>query len=269
MKILLNEKWVECSETSLTVATLVERYRPDADILVVNGYPAELTTSVTDEDQVVLFTRGDQPSPEELDSLLSARHTPGVAQTLLNGTVGILGLGGLGSTIAVALARVGIGKLVLCDFDVVEPTNLNRQQYFIDQLGQLKTEALAQTLHRIRPHLSLTLESLEATEDNVASLFEGCDVICEALDKAERKVCLIEELQTKLPTIPVVAGSGMAGFGPSNLIVTEGSGTLYVCGDQSSEARPGSGLMAPRVGIAAHHQANQVLRLLLNETALL
>lgn len=263
MRILFNERPVVLDDGPLTVAEAVARLRPDADVLVLNGHPARPDAPLTDGDALVAFRRGAVPDPDELDALLSARHSPGVAAAVRRGRVGVAGLGGLGSAVAVALVRVGVGSLVLVDQDVVEPTNINRQQYFLDQTGLPKAEALGATLRRIRPSVELELHTVEVTEDNALSLFGGCHVIVEAFDRAEAKVMLIETLQAARPDLPVVAGSGMAGFGPADLIRTRRHGTLYVCGDGASEARPGEGLMAPRVGVAAHHQANQVLRLLL------
>jgi sulfur carrier protein ThiS adenylyltransferase len=67
-----------------------------------------------------------------------------VRKRLIEFRIGIAGCGGLGSNCAVALSRVGIGRLILVDFDVVELSNLNRQYYFRDQIGLLKTEALTE-----------------------------------------------------------------------------------------------------------------------------
>jgi sulfur carrier protein ThiS adenylyltransferase len=101
---------------------------------------------------------------------------------------------------------------------------------------------------------------------NVPTVFAGCNVIVEAFDRAEMKSMLVDTVLSGMPDTVIVAASGMAGYGPNNDIATRRiNRRFYLCGDQTSEARPGSGLMAPRVGIAASHQANQVVRILLGE----
>ena len=213
-----------------------------------------------------LIRRGEQPDREELEFLMAARHTPGIHARLKEAVVGIAGAGGLGSAIAVALARVGVGRLIIADFDVVEPSNLNRQQYFIDQIGQLKTEALAANLARINPYISVESHPVLLTADNTPAIFAPCGVVVEAFDRADQKALLVETVLERLPAATVVAASGLAGYGPNNSITTRKiSSRLYLVGDGTSEARPGSGLMAPRVGIAASHQANQVVRCILGE----
>jgi sulfur carrier protein ThiS adenylyltransferase len=197
---------------------------------------------------------------------MAARHTPGVHARLKEAVVGIAGAGGLGSAIAVALARVGVGRLIIADFDVVEPSNLNRQQYFIDQIGQLKTEALAANLARINPYISVESHPVLLTAGNTPAIFAPCRVVVEAFDRADQKALLVETVLERLPAATVIAASGLAGYGPNNSITTRRiSSRLYLVGDGASEARPGSGLMAPRVGIAASHQANQVVRCILGE----
>jgi len=265
MKVTLNERSLDLPDGA-TVADVVRDHRPTADVLVRNGFPTDLATVLVDGDRLALFERGGRPSDDELWALLCARHTPGVAERLRRGTVGVAGLGGLGSHVAVALARAGVGTLVLVDFDVVEPTNINRQHFYLDQLGQPKVEALRATIGRVTPFTRVVGHVRVVDESNALDLFSDCQVVVEAFDGAGQKVMLIETLQTGRPDLFVVAGSGMAGYGPANAITTTRHGTLYVCGDGTSAAGPGEGLMAPRVGVAAHHQANQALRLLLGLT---
>ncbi|MCX7770637.1 MAG: sulfur carrier protein ThiS adenylyltransferase ThiF, partial [Proteobacteria bacterium] len=217
-------------------------------------------------DQVFLIKRGEIPSKEELEYMMIARHTPGIYEKLKKSVVGIAGLGGLGSNIAIALARVGVGHLVIADFDVVEPSNLNRQQYYIEQIGLFKTDALSYHLKRINPFISLSTHTVILNPENIPEIFSNCDVVVEAFDRADMKTMLIHTVLEKLPNSYIVAASGLAGYGPNNDIVTRRiAKKLFVVGDLVSEAKPGSGLMAPRVGIAAHHQANQVVRIILGE----
>ena len=251
----------ECSAGSVR-----DRFKPAADLLIVNGFPAEPGRTLLEDDRLVLIRRGEVPDAGELDALLTARHTPGVHERVKRATVGIAGVGGLGSAVAIALARTGVGALIIADFDLIEPSNLNRQQYFLDQLGQPKVYALRDTLARINPHVHVTACHLRVTSGNAAEIFGSVDVLVEAFDRADQKAMLAETFTARFPDRPLVTGSGMAGYGPANSVATRRVfGNLYLCGDGTTAAAPGIGLMAPRVGIAAHHQANAVLRLLLGE----
>jgi len=261
MKIKLNERPVEIEE-GLTLFQLRDQLKPGADVLIFNGAAVSDDLVLSDGDSVNLIQRGIVPPAEELEALMVARHTPGVHEKIRKAAVGIAGLGGLGSAIAVALARIGIGKLVLADFDVVEPSNLNRQQYFIDQLGLPKSEALKANLKRINPYVSYEAHCVRITPDNVMELFGDVDVMVEAFDRADQKAMLMQCFRGR----PLVAASGLAGYGPGDTIGVRKMGkSVYVIGDLETGAAPGCGLMAPRVGIAAHMQANLVLRILLGE----
>jgi sulfur carrier protein ThiS adenylyltransferase len=264
MEITVNERpvAVEAGETLYQVAA---RLKPEADLIIWNGFPAGEDRPLKEGDAVVLIRRGERPSVDQLEALMMARHTPGIHQRLKRACVGIAGCGGLGSTAALSLGRVGIGRLILADFDMVEPSNLNRQQYFVEQIGEYKVDALKANLARANPFVHVETHCVELTPANIPVIFADADVIVEAFDKAEMKVMIIETVLTEMPGRPLVVGSGMAGYGGNNAIRTEREGQLYICGDGVSEARPGRGLMAPRVGIAANHQANQVLEILLGE----
>lgn len=265
IKVLVNERSVELDE-GITLGAVRERLKPEADIVIHNGFPRAGDPPLRDGDQVVLIRRGEIPSPEELEALMVARHTPGVHQKVKEARVGIAGLGGLGSSVAVALARVGVGTLVLADFDVVEPSNLNRQQYFVDQIGMSKVKAMTENLARINPYVRVEGHEVVLDRENVPRIFASTPIIVEAFDRAEMKEMIITTVLEHMPGHIVVAASGLAGYGPNNTIRTQRiSPQLYIVGDHVSAARPGWGLMAPRVGIAAHHQANLVLRLILGE----
>jgi sulfur carrier protein ThiS adenylyltransferase len=178
-------------------------------------------------------------------------------------TVGIAGLGGLGSAIAVALARVGVGKLIVADFDVVEPSNLNRQQYFVDQIGMLKTEAIVSNLRKINPYVQVEAHAVKLTPDNILPMFGTVDVMIEAFDRADQKAMLLQAFTPQKPDVPFIGASGMAGFGPEETIGVKKMGrNIYIVGDLETAAQPGCGLMAPRVGIVASMQANLALRLI-------
>ena len=152
----------------------------------------------------------------------------------------------------------------MVDFDTVEPSNLNRQNYTINHLGLPKTIALKKQIEEINPFISVKIETLKVTEENAESLFHGYDIICEAFDKPEAKAMLVNTLLSTMPQAKIISASGMAGYASSNLLqTTRPMKGLYVCGDLESEAKIGQGLMAPRVQICSGHQANMVLRLLL------
>ena len=266
MLIYLNENRMEI-ESGCRLYALRDQNNTDAELLIVNGYPASSDLELNENDHVIMIQRGKQPSAEELESLMMARHTPGVHKKIKRGRVGIAGAGGLGSAVAIALARVGVGQLDIADFDVVEPSNLNRQQYFIDQIGMPKVLALQNNLKRINPETKVNISTQKVTPKNISELFGEVDILVEAFDTAEQKAMLTNYFLCNFPDKVLVAASGIAGYETSNsILTTKISDHFYLCGDGVTAAEPGCGLMAPRVGIAAHHQANAVLRLLLNES---
>ena len=265
LRIRVNEK-EKTLPSPTTLFDLRNQVKPDADLVIYNGFPLTSDLPLKQGDEIVLIRKGEIPSPEEFESLMMARHTPGVHQKIKSAVVGIAGLGGLGSNVAIALARVGVGKLVLVDFDIVEPSNLNRQQYFLHQIGMPKVEALRAILAKINPILQVQCYNERLESENVERIFHDAQVVVEAFDGAEEKAMLINTLSQRMPDKYVVAASGLAGFGDNNEIKTvRFSSRIFIIGDQKTAARPGVGLMAPRVGIAAHHQANTVLRILLGE----
>jgi sulfur carrier protein ThiS adenylyltransferase len=267
VKIKINERTRDVPDGS-TLFALRDEVRPGADVLVRNGAPVQTDQPLAEGDEIVFIRRGQLPDRTELEALMVSRHTPGVHNAVRRSTVGIAGLGGLGSAVAIALARMGLGTLVIADFDVVEPSNLNRQQYFTDQIGQLKTAALRTNLERINPYVAVDPHPVKLHPGNVPSIFGAVDVMVEAFDVPDAKAMVQESFCAAFPDKPLVMASGLAGHHPSNTIRTRRlSPNVYVVGDLVHAAGPGVGLMAPRVGVAAHHQANAVLRLLLGEDA--
>ena len=203
-------------------------------------------------------------SREEVQEALRCRHTSVIQERLNKGRVAISGLGGLGSNVASALARIGVGHLHLIDFDRVDLTNLNRQHYFISHLGMDKTEALKEQLLQINPWLDIKTSCERVTEENIPRLFQNADIICEAFDSPENKAMLVNSCLELFPEKPLVCASGMAGFGRSNAIVTRQVGkNFYLCGDGVSGLKEGQGLAAPRVALCAAHEANLILELIL------
>ncbi len=200
---------------------------------------------------------------EEWYRALSKRHGQELQNQLLSAAVAICGLGGLGSNIAIALARAGVGKLILIDFDRVDITNLHRQQYKANQIGKYKTDALSENLKEIAPYVVLEIVTERITEDNAAALLKGADIICEAFDHAEAKAMLTNIVLEIMPDKFLVAASGMAGIGSANTIQTRRvSKRFYICGDGASGVEEAGSLVASRVMLCAAHQAHTVLRIL-------
>ena len=205
-------------------------------------------------------------SRDEWNEALIARHGQELHDRFSSATAAICGLGGLGSNIAIALARAGIGRLILVDFDRVDITNLHRQQYKAEQIGEYKTEALAANLLEISPYTEVKGVTEKVTEDNFLELLEGADIVCEAFDTAEAKAMLVNGVLQKLPECYLVAASGMAGMGSPNRIETRRiTDRFYLCGDGVSDVEETMGLVAPRVMLCAAHQAQTVLRILAGE----
>ncbi|HWQ89249.1 MAG TPA: sulfur carrier protein ThiS adenylyltransferase ThiF [Desulfitobacteriaceae bacterium] len=247
-----------------TVAELCAYLGRQGDVLIINGYQTKADHRLAEQDVISVIAKGVMPAEAELESMMAARHTPQVHARVKAAAVAVAGLGGLGSNLALMLARTGVGNLLLVDFDIVEPSNLNRQNYYISDLGLPKTIALEQQIKKINPFIKVQTKTVRVEEANVPELFSGCEVVCEAFDDPGAKAMLVNTILERLPGVKIVAASGMAGYASSNLLRTERKmKNLYLCGDFENEARAGNGLMAPRVQICAGHQANMVLRLLL------
>ena len=203
------------------------------------------------------------PTKEEWIKALAERHGKELQQAFSSATVAVCGLGGLGSNIAISLARAGIGKLILIDFDRVDITNLHRQQYKADQIGMYKTDALADNLREIAPYIEIEVHTEHITEENAVMLLNDAGIICEAFDDAECKAMLTNTVLSELPDKYLVAASGMAGMDTPNTIKTRRiTSRFYLCGDEASDVSDGIGLVAPRVALCAVHQAHTVLRIL-------
>ena len=207
------------------------------------------------------------PSREVMREALNIRHGEDLQNKISAARVAVCGLGGLGSNIAIALARAGVGHLHLIDFDRVDLTNLNRQQYAVGQLGQYKTDALRETLSLVSPYCDVTCDTVRVTEENLPDLLRNEDYICEAFDRAEAKAMLVSGVLEHFPEKYLVAGSGLAGLGSANTIQTRRvSKRFYLCGDGTSDSSVGLGLVASRVLVCAAHEANMILRLIARET---
>lgn len=182
---------------------------------------------------------------------------------LKNAKVSIAGAGGIGSNLALLLARVGVGNLHIVDFDAVELKNLNRQSYFLSDIGLLKIAALKSHINAINPYINVHIENKKITKENVCEIFKNDDIICEAFDAEATKAMFVDEILSKFTDKFLIATSGMSGmeilpkFGVRKL-----GRKLFVCGDLQNNDLTNDGLMAPKVMLCAANAANVVLNLI-------
>lgn len=234
-------------------------------VVVVDGYAVDSEYLLSEGQSIIVVTKGVMPAENELEHMMLARNGSQINDKLKNAKVCIIGLGGLGSNIAIMLVRAGVGRLKLVDFDIVEPTNLNRQQYYISHLGMKKTQAMHDIIKQINPYAVIECIHEKVNESNICEIVGDCDYVCEAVDQAQTKAMITREIMSKTHKI-LVASSGMAGWFSSNSIVTtKRLDRLYICGDMINSSGIGQGLMSPRVAICAGHQANMIIRLILGE----
>ena len=234
------------------------------DIFIVDGFAIKEDSELKDGSNVVFIRRGVMPEREVLRAMIASRNSPELNLALSKAVIGVAGLGGLGSNIAISLARVGVKKLVLADFDVVEPSNLNRQQYFVRHIGMQKTQALKELINDVNPFVEVETHDIFLDEKNVASVFGECEILCEAFDNVAGKAMILNEAGASLKDKKIIGASGMAGYFSSNIIKTiKFAKNVYLCGDLTNEAKIGQGLMAPRVAVCANHEANLAIRLLM------
>ena len=204
------------------------------------------------------------PSSDELNNALCSRHGSENHKAIRKARIGIAGLGGLGSNIASMLVRTGVSDLTIADLDAVDITNINRQNYYLDQIGRPKVDAAEEMLRKINPYIEIKKYNVKLEPSNIPNIFGKCDIVCEAFDVPSEKAMLINTILEKCPGIKIVSGSGMAGFGRSNEIRTERLfADLYICGDGIDMEDAEGGLMSPRVNICAGHMANTVISLLI------
>ena len=200
---------------------------------------------------------------EEFRAALAARHGEELQRKFDAASVAICGLGGLGSNVAVSLVRAGVGRLCIIDFDTVDTSNLNRQQYFPDQLGRPKAEALRENLLRIAPYCQIEAHTLRLTDENIPELLAPYPIICEAFDRADQKAMLVNRVLETMPGKYLVAASGMAGVSSANEIRTRRvSKRFWLCGDGHSDVAEGLPLISARVAACAAHEAHMILRII-------
>ena len=186
--------------------------------------------------------------PEERTALESAR-------------VGIAGAGGLGSNCAMHLVRAGVKHITIADFDVVNESNLNRQFFFRDQIGQKKVEAIKENLLRIEPDADIRAVDMRLDASSAREIFADCGIVVEAFDAVDAKVMLVSAFASSGKKL--VTASGLAGWGRSNAMKVRKMGNIVAIGDGETSVGDGAAPVSPRVGIAAAMEANAVVSLLL------
>ncbi len=250
-----------------TLAQARANFYPEATAAILNTVPNPADSTVLKEqDQLYLYNHQDDFADNNLLDLILARQPRAATKKLRAACVGIAGAGGLGSVVAENLARAGIGRLVIADHDVIEPSNLNRQRFHLRQLGMAKTAALAENLQECCPFVTIDTVQERISADNCVRVFDSCAIVCECFDAAENKASLVTALRRQLPDCIIVAASGLAGCKSARSItIRRVSTNLYVVGDMNSDVGNGMGLFAPRVGIVASLQAHVAMQLILGE----
>ncbi len=190
-----------------------------------------------------------------------AKNADGMTGRLSRAVIGIAGCGGIGSNVAVSLVRAGIGKLIIADFDIVEASNLNRQYYFISEIGKSKVTVLKDRLLQINPDCEITVHDKELRRNDIGPIFGEAEIMIEAFDRAESKQWLIEEWATNYPEKPVISGNGLSGFGNFESLKVRRTGNIWFCGDGVTSSE--SGLCSARVAIVSNMQANLAIELLM------
>ena len=187
--------------------------------------------------------------------------TPEERAVLESARVGIAGAGGLGSNCAMHLVRAGVQHITVVDFDVVNESNLNRQFFFRDQLGQKKVEALKENLLRIDPDADIRAVDMRLDASSAREVFADCDIVVEAFDVVDAKVMLVSSFASSGKKL--VTASGLAGWGRSNAMKVRKMGNIVAIGDGETAVGANAAPVSPRVGIAAAMEANAVVSLLL------
>ncbi len=197
-------------------------------------------------------------APNEFEAAVSAYFTPRQWSNIQETRIGIAGAGGLGSNIAVALVRSGFRHLEIVDFDCLEAKNLNRQYYFLDEVGQPKVEALERRLRAINPAVEVRVHRVRLTDDNITEYFQSAEYLLEAFDRPEAKRMFMEAFVGSGKFL--VMGSGMAGISNATPIVARKlKERLYLVGDGVTGVGKENPPCAPRVSVCAGLMASVVL----------
>lgn len=265
MKITVNGREL-LIENSLSIKNLINQLNIEADIFIVNSFPVSISYIINNNDVVTLIKKGSIPDKEYLEYQLISRQGLKEYNILKNSSAVICGLGGLGSNAAISLARAGLGRLKLIDFDIVEPSNINRQAYFIEHIGMYKTDALKEIICKISPYINIETSNVYLDEENILDELAGFQVILECFDNVSSKMKLIEKCVNNMRDSYIIGASGVAGYYNTDKFTKKSLGSnCIMIGDFESEAGFHQGLYAPRTAAAANIQANEAIRYLLKD----
>jgi sulfur carrier protein ThiS adenylyltransferase len=266
MQIYINDA-PHTVDAQTTFAQARASFLPEATAAILNTVPnPSPETVLREQDRLYLYKHKGEFADGDLRELILARQPHAATEKLRTACVGIAGAGGLGSVVAENLARAGIGRLIIADCDVVEPSNLNRQRFQLRQVGMAKTAALAANLRESCPFVTIDAVQERISADNCVRVFDACAIVCECFDAAESKASLVTDLRRQLPDCIIIAASGLAGCGSARSItISRVSANLYIVGDMNSDANSGIGLFAPRVGIVASLQSHVATQIILEE----
>lgn len=200
-----------------------------------------------------------------LEEGLARYFSPAQLAALARARVGIVGAGGLGSNVAMMLARSGVLRFTLADHDMVEASNLNRQAFFPEDVGVAKVRALSRRLRILEPRMRIAEHEVRIDKNNAERLFAACPIIIEAVDEVDAKAMLYEIFAPKKALY--VAASGMGGTGEGeerSMISRRPRPNVVVVGDFFSAVDDSCPPLAPRVMQAAALQADAALAFILS-----
>lgn len=172
--------------------------------------------------------------------------------------IGIAGCGGLGTNIANALARSGFIDFEIIDNDIVEGSNLNRQNYFIDEIGLNKTDVTGKRIRQINPDANIITHKIRLSKGNFNKYFRDRGIVFEAFDNKPSKKLFLEMLGNSDRLL--IMGSGMAGIkGDGSIKIKKVKRNLFIVGDGITDADKKNPPLAPRVIACAALMASVAL----------
>lgn len=261
MEIILNYSHLNISE-KMTIKQLIEDEQLAAvNLIVVNGVLENEDYELKANDEVLAIDKHKLVDGEIIKRALFARNNSYLVTALKQTKVVILGCGGIGSNVARLLVQSGIEQLTLIDYDVVDPTNLNRQFYTYNQIGSYKIDCLGDNLQAINPNVKLTKLNVHLDKDNIASYTAGYDFVIDGFDTPLMKSLIVNS--SGWHGSYLILANGMAGIKPASEIVTRKlTDDVYVCGDGSNGVKPRIGLMATQVTLVASQMANKIIEII-------
>jgi len=200
-----------------------------------------------------------------LKTSIFSSNPPGITEILSQKKAFIAGAGGLGSNLAIMLARAGIGTLIICDFDIVLESNLNRQAYFLNQINKAKVDSLKDNISNINPFCNVITIREKLNSTNFSKFIpQNINIAFECFDDSLAKSEIFTYFRKNMTSIPLIVVSGLAGIGPAKDIkIKKLHNNIWLIGDEKSEVNQSTGTISTRVMIAASLQAHAGIRILL------